>query len=268
MTHDVSAPAGPSSAPVALVTGAGSGIGAAVARRLAADGLRVAVTDLDPAAAEATLASVRSAGGTAAAWRLDVTDESAIEEVAAAAEAALGSLAAVVASAGIVHAAPFTELRRTDWDRVLSVNLTGTLLVFQAVARRLLARGAAGSLVAIASVAGRGGRPMEAHYAASKAGVISLVRSASQALAPSGIRVNAVCPGVVDTEMTRALHEARARETGVAAEDSRAAMVQRIPLRRMASPEEVADAAAWLVSDAAGYITGQSINVDGGLERD
>jgi NAD(P)-dependent dehydrogenase (short-subunit alcohol dehydrogenase family) len=109
---------------------------------------------------------------------------------------------------------------------------------------------------------------MEAHYAASKAGVISLVRSASQALAPSGIRVNAVCPGVVDTQMTRALHEARARATGVPADVSRAEMAERIPLRRIASPEEVAEVAAWLVSDAAGYITGQSINVDGGLERD
>jgi NAD(P)-dependent dehydrogenase (short-subunit alcohol dehydrogenase family) len=237
--------------------------------------MRVAVTDLDATAAAATLASIaagpdgpgaRGAGG--AAWRLDVTDEVAVDAVVEEAEARLGPVTAVVASAGIVHAAPFTELRRADWDRVFAVNLTGTLLVFQAVARRLIARALPGSLVAIASVAGRGGRPMEAHYAASKAGVISLVRSASQALAPSGIRVNAVCPGVVDTAMTRSLHEARARETGVTAEDSRAAMVQRIPLRRVASPEEVADAAAWLVSDAAGYITGQSINVDGGLERD
>jgi NAD(P)-dependent dehydrogenase (short-subunit alcohol dehydrogenase family) len=258
----------PEAATVALVTGAGSGIGAAVARRLAAAGLRVAATDVDGGTAEATVAAITAAGGSARSWVLDVTDEAAVERVVEAAESGLGPVGVVVASAGIVRAAPLLELRRAEWDMVLAVNLTGTLLVFQAVARRLVARGATGSLVAIASVAGRGGRPMEAHYAASKAGVISLVRSASQALAPSGIRVNAVCPGVVDTQMTRALHEARAHATGVPADVSRAEMAERIPLRRIASPDEVADVAAWLASDAAGYVTGQSINVDGGLERD
>jgi NAD(P)-dependent dehydrogenase (short-subunit alcohol dehydrogenase family) len=252
----------------ALVTGGGSGIGAAVARRLAADGLAVAVTDLDGAAAERVAEAINADGGKARAWRLDVTEEADVERVAAAAEAALGTLSVAVASAGIVRAAPFTEIRRADWDQVLAVNLTGTLLVFQAVARRLLAEDLPGSLVAIASVAGRGGRPMEAHYAASKAGVISLVRSASQALAPRGIRVNAVCPGVIDTEMTRALHAARERETGIPASQSRQDMIGRIPLRRMAPPEEVAAAVSWLASDAASYVTGQSVNVDGGLERD
>jgi NAD(P)-dependent dehydrogenase (short-subunit alcohol dehydrogenase family) len=265
--HDdaATAAAGPSAA---LVTGAGSGIGAACARRLAAAGYAVAVTDIDGDAARAVASSIVAGGGRAAAWPLDVTSEDDVDLVVATAATELGQVDVVVASAGIVRSVPFTELRRAEWDRVLAVNLTGTLLVFQVVARRLLAREAPGSLIAIASVAGRGGRPMEAHYAASKAGVISLVRSASQALAPSGIRVNAVCPGIIDTEMTRALHAARERETGIPAEVSRAAMVDRIPLRRIASPGEVAEVAAWLASPAAGYVTGQSINVDGGFERD
>lgn len=261
-------PSVPRAAQAALVTGAGSGIGAAIARRLAATGMPVAVTDLDGAAAERVAASITGAGGTAAAWPLDVTSDGDVASVLDEAERRLGPVSVAVASAGIVRSTPFTEIRRADWDLVMAVNLTGTLLVFQAVTRRLLDRGATGSLVAISSVAGRGGRPMEAHYAASKAGVISLVRSAALALGPHGIRVNALCPGVVDTEMTQALHEARERESGVPAATSRAAMVERIPLRRMALPEEVAEAAAWLVSDAARYITGQSINIDGGLERD
>lgn len=253
---------------VALVTGAGGGIGAAVAQRLAADGLAVAVTDLDGEAAERVTATIAAAGGAAAAWRLDVTDEAAVGQVVADVGRRLGPVSVAVASAGIVRSTPLVDIPLAEWNLVLGINLTGTLLVFQAVARGLLERDEPGCLVAVSSVAGRGGRPMEAHYAASKAGVISLVRSASQAWAPRGIRVNGICPGVVDTEMTRALHEARARETGIAAEVSRAAMVERIPLRRMASAEEVADVAGWLVSADAGYVTGQAINVDGGFERD
>jgi len=253
---------------VALVTGAGAGIGAAVTRRLAADGLAVAVTDLDGDAAGRVAASITGDGGTAAAWRLDVTDEGEVARVVAEADGRMGPVSVLVASAGIVRSTPLVDIPLTEWNLVLAINLTGTLLTFQAVARGLLERGEPGCLVAVSSVSGRGGRPMEAHYAASKAGVISLVRSASLALAPHRIRVNSICPGIVDTEMTRALHDARARETGIPAEVSRAAMVERIPLRRMASADEVAGVAGWLVSDGAGYITGQSINVDGGFERD
>ena len=253
---------------VALVTGAGAGIGAAVARRLAADGLAVAVTDLDGDAAGRVAAAITGEGGTAAAWQLDVTDQGEVGRVVAEAAGRLGPVSVLVASAGIVRSTPLVDIPLAEWNLVLAVNLTGTLLAFQTVARGLLERGEPGCLIAISSVSGRGGRPMEAHYAASKAGVISLVRSASLALAPHGIRVNAICPGVVDTEMTRALHDARARETGIPAEVSRAAIVERIPLRRMASADEVAGVAGWLVSDGAGYITGQSINVDGGFERD
>lgn len=253
---------------VAVVTGGGSGLGAAIARRLARSGLSVAVTDIDGMRARAVADAIRANGGRAASWALDVTDEPAIGRILDEAETELGPVTVAVASAGIVLSSPFTELPRADWDRVLAINLTGTFLLFQAVARRLTGGGRPGSLVAIASVAGRGGRPMEAHYAASKAGVISLVRSASQALAPHGIRVNAICPGVIDTEMTRSLHAARERETGTPAEVSLAAMEARIPLGRIGSPDEVAEVAAFLVSDGGGYITGQSINVDGGFERD
>jgi NAD(P)-dependent dehydrogenase (short-subunit alcohol dehydrogenase family) len=253
---------------VALVTGAGAGIGAACARRLAADGLAVAVTDIDGEAAARVAAAITASGGAATAWRLDVTDEAEVGRVVADTGARLGPVSVVVASAGVVRSRPLVDIPLAEWNQVLAINLTGTLLVFQAVARGLLERDEPGCLLAVASVSGRGGRPMEAHYAASKAGVISLVRSASQALAPRGIRVNAICPGVVDTEMTRALHAARARETGIPAEVSKAAMVERIPLRRMATADEVADVAGWLVSAGAGYVTGQAINVDGGFERD
>lgn len=251
-----------------VITGASGGIGAATARTLARLGHPVALLDLDVPGCEAVASAIRAEGGQAWAGRLDATDPDSVEAALDGAEAALGLVCHAVTSAGIIRKAPFLELDPAAWRRTLDINLTGTWLVFQRVARRMVAGGRSGSLVALSSVAGRSGRANAPDYAASKAGVISVVKSAALALAPHGIRANAVCPGVVDTPMTTAIHEQNARELGITHEESLRRMVAGIPLGRLETPDEVADAIAFLLGDGGRYITGQALNVCGGIEMD
>lgn len=253
---------------VCLVTGGAGGIGAAVARSLAAEGARVAVADSDLAGAERVSREIAKANGSACAQRVDVTSEGSITETLDAVESRFGRITHAVASAGIIGIRPFLDLKAEEWDGTLRVNLTGTFLVFQGVARRLVKAAQPGSLVAISSVAGRGGRPLAADYAASKAGVISLVRSTALALAPHAITVNAVCPGIVDTAMTRGIHAQRSKIDGLTAEESLARLAARIPLGRIETPDDVAHAVVFLLSSDGAYITGQALNVCGGLEFD
>jgi len=251
-----------------LISGAAGGIGAAIGRTLAEAGHAVALGDLDAARCGALVRDLEAAGRRACAVSLDITDAASVEAALDTAEAALGPIDRVVASAGIIAKAPFLELTPEAWDRTIRVNLTGTWLLFQRAARRMVAAQRPGAFVAISSVAGRSGRATAADYAASKAGVISVVRSAALALAAQGIRVNAVCPGVVETPMTEAIHEQAGRELGITREESLARMVAGIPMGRVETPQEVADAVAFLLSDQARYITGQALNVDGGIEMD
>ena len=255
----------------AFVTGAGGGIGRAVVRALAAAGANVAAADLSGAAAEASAAEARALGVSASAHALDVSEPGGVAEAIDEAAERLGALSLGVTCAGVIEVAPALELTERQWDRTLGVNLKGTFFVLQDLARRFRAAGAGavtdGRLVAVASVAGRSGRADALDYAASKAGVISVVRSLALAVAPD-IRVNAVCPGVVDTPMTEAIHSHRSAETGLTVQESMNEMTGRIPLGAMATPEQVASVVAFLLSDEAGHVTGQSINVCGGLERD
>jgi NAD(P)-dependent dehydrogenase (short-subunit alcohol dehydrogenase family) len=253
---------------VILVTGGAGGIGAAVARRLAEDGAHVAVADRELARAEGIASQIAMSGGRASAHRLDVVNDESVRDTVVAVRTRFGAITHAVAAAGIIATHPFLDLTGDDWDRTLAVNLKGTFLTIQAVARQLVDASRGGSLVAISSVAGRGGRPSATDYAASKAGVISLVRSAALALAPNGITVNAVCPGIVDTDMTRAIHAERARLAGVTPAESLARLAATIPLGRMETAEDVANAVAFLLSPEGSYITGQALNVCGGLEFD
>lgn len=249
----------------AVVTGAGGGIGRACARSLAERGARVALLDISADSASLTAEAIGGAGGTTAVYAVDVTDPDAVEEALGRVERDLGPLTLAVGAHGIVRNHPFLELPAADWDATLAVNLKGMFVLLQKAARRAVAHGG-GAMVAVSSVAGRGPRATCADYAASKAGVISLVRSAALALAEHGIRVNAVCPGVVDTEMTRAIHRQKAEIDGITPQESFARQAAKIPLGRIEAPEEIADVVSFLLSAQSSYVTGQALNACGGLE--
>ncbi len=253
---------------VAVVTGAGQGIGRAVALRLAADGFAVALVDLDAAALAESARAVEDRAVPALAVHADLTALDQIARVVEQVQTAWGRIDALVNNAGRELTRPFLEVTAADWDAMLSVNLRTVFFATQLTARAMIAGGVRGCVVNIASIAGRSGRSDQAPYAAAKAGVISVTRSAALALAPHGITVNAVCPGVVDTAMTRRIHDIRARELGVTPEESLRRMVSRIPMGQMARPDDVAAAVAFFCSPGAWYITGQALNVCGGMEMD
>jgi NAD(P)-dependent dehydrogenase (short-subunit alcohol dehydrogenase family) len=240
---------------VVVVTGAANGIGAACARLLAASHARVALWDVDVAAAGALARTLSADASTARAFRCDVARKSEVDEALAATVAAFGAVDILVNNAGIFRAAEFLDIAESDWDAVLDVNLKGAFLVGQAVARAMAAAGG-GAIVNMSSVNGVTAIPTIASYNASKGGIDQLTRAMALALADKGIRVNAVAPGTIATEL------ARKAVLGNAAAEAR--ILGRTPLRRLGDPDEVAAVCAFLVSDAASYMTGEVVYVDGG----
>lgn len=240
---------------VAIVTGAANGIGAATARRLGQEGASVVCADLDLAAAEAVAAEIQAAGGKATAVAVDVTERAQVEAMLAAATAAYDHVDVLANIAGIAHDEPFLEMTDEWWHRILAVNLTGVFYCSQVVARHMVERGIAGRIVNMASTNGLVGEEGLAHYNASKFGVVGLTMTMAIELAPHNIRVNSVCPGLIETRLTRSAIENPEWVKGY---------LPKIPLNRFGKPEEVASAVAYLASTDSGFITGHQLVIDGG----
>jgi NAD(P)-dependent dehydrogenase (short-subunit alcohol dehydrogenase family) len=234
-----------------LVTGAGRGIGAAIATRFVAEGATVALVDHD---AERVSATADGLGSAALPVVVDLRDAAATTEVLAAVVDELGGVGVLVNNAGIFAKVPLLELRVDQWDEMFAVNLRPMLLTIQAVAAGMVAAGV-GRIVNMASMAAKVGTPGEAHYAATKAGVVALTRVAAMELGPAGITVNAVCPGYVLTDMGATTRS----------DEQVAAWCAKTPLGRLQTVEEVAAVVCWLASAEASSCTGQAINVTGGM---
>ncbi|NMR30531.1 SDR family oxidoreductase [Arthrobacter sp. SF27] len=234
-----------------MLTGAAGGIGRATAHFLAQRGHAVVIADLDVAACRSVASEIRAAGGQSIAVGLDVSDPASVDAAVATAQD-LGELKGLVNSAGIVHLGGIRDVSRTDWDRVIGVNLTGTYNLCKAVEPVFTQHG--GSIVNVASTAGRTASTFSSPaYVASKAGVIGLTMSLAHQLAPQGVRVNAVAPGIIDTPMIQGYGPERHEK-----------LLAGIPLGRMGSAEEVAHTIGFLISDESSYVTGQTIAINGG----
>lgn len=246
----------------AVVTGAGSGIGAAIARGYADAGAEVVVADIDLAAARATAGAIGEAGGVGLAHRVDVADEASVEALFACAEERLGGVDVLVNGAGVLRRQPFLEVDEETWELVHRVNSLGPLLCTQAAARRFIAQGAqtrgAGKIVNVCSTSSRRPTGDFTAYAASKAALLSLTQSSAKGLAPHGITVNGIGPGIVDTPLWRAdalTLQDRALEDYTSG----------IPLGRLSVPEDLVPTAVFLASGDSDYMTGQLLMVDGGM---
>lgn len=258
----------------AMVTGAGTGIGRAIAQRLAAEGAWVAVTDRDEASARQTAEDIRQAGGEAQAFFLDVTQPQSIANALQQVIAARGRLDIWVNNAGVSTMNRFTELSEHDWDFNMNVNAKGVFLCSQHAARQMMqqppdSQGIRGRIINIASMAGkRGNAPFLAHYVASKFAVVGLTQAMAGELAPFGILVNAVCPGYVQTSMQARELVWEAELRGTTPEAVKQLYINDTPLGRLETPEDVARVVAFLASEDASFITGEAINVNGGAWMD
>ncbi len=249
----------------AVVTGAARGIGYSIAEAYARHGASVALIDLDTdTTARAAHEIAESTGATTVAHALDVCDETATSEAAGAIEARLGVVDIVVPNAGILVLKPALDLSAADLERVIAVNLVGAFVTATSFVRRMVATGTPGQVVFTSSLFGTRGGAGNSAYSASKFAVLGLAQSMAAELAPAGIRVNAVCPGQVDSLMLDQLFADRAAATGSTAEHERAQFLHDIPMGGLGRPSEVADTYVYLACDLSSYVTGQHVVVDGG----
>lgn len=249
-----------------FVTGGNKGIGRGIATRFASEGAKVAIAAVETDTAEAAEAIAAETGAEVIGLKLDVTDARAVAETYAEAESRLGALSVSVQNAGVITIAKVEDLTEREWDLNLDVNTKGVFLCCQEAVRRFRASGTKGRLVNTASGQARQGFIYTPHYAASKFGVVGLTQSLAKELAAEGITVNAICPGIIHTEMWDYNDRVWGAMLGdYAPGELMAEWVEGIPMKRAGTPAEVGALVAFLASDDAAYITGQTVNVDGGL---
>lgn len=246
---------------IAIVTGAASGIGKAIAERYIAEGASVVIADIDIEKAEKTATEL---GAKAKAVHFDVTDEASIKQLILSTESHFGAVDILVNNAAIFNLAPITEITRAQYHQIFSVNVEGLLFTMQAVANHMIAHNKAGKIINMASQAGRRGEPLVATYCASKAAVISLTQSAGLGLIKQGIHVNAISPGVVDTDMWDVVDSQFAVYEQLPLGEKKRRVGKAVPYGRMGKATDLVGAAVFLASDDADYIVAQTLNVDGG----
>ncbi|MDG6926300.1 MAG: 3-oxoacyl-ACP reductase FabG [Nitrososphaerota archaeon] len=248
-----------------MITGAGGGIGRAVASAFARERADIFATDVKEETARQTGKEVVAVGGNCVADRLDVRSETDIQRSVGRCLEALGKVDILVNCAGILTILPFDKITQELWDGTMEVNARGTFQTCKAVASHMVTRGGGGKIVNVSSIAGKNGGAYYTHYCASKFAVIGITKSLALELAPHGINVNAVCPGDVQTEMLEYEFRTHSRIRGIPEEELRKQWAARVPLGRLALPEDVADIIVFLASRKADYMTGQSLNVSGGM---
>jgi 2-hydroxycyclohexanecarboxyl-CoA dehydrogenase len=241
---------------IAIVTGAGQGIGRGIAEKLAAEGATVVVTDVNEATAKETAAAIDPGESCAVGIRADVTSRESVEAMVEQVHRQFGRIDVLVNNAGWDKASPFVDSDPADWDRVMAINLYGVLHTCKAVLP-LMAEQGAGHVVNLASDAGRVGSSGEAVYSAAKGGVIAFTKAVAREMARHGVNANAVCPGPTDTALFASMGGDNPR--------LREALTKAIPFRRLAQPADLANVVAFLASDEASYVTGQTVSVSGGL---
>jgi len=244
----------------ALVTGGAQGIGRGIAAALAAQGFRVAIADLNIEAATQTAKDLTEAGGTVIAVEVNITDTDSVQAGLRSVETDLGAVEIVVNNAGWDDFMPFTATSEDFWDKILDLNFKGALRVTQAVLPGMIER-KFGRIVNIGSDAGRVGSSLEAVYSGAKGGIIAFTKTLAREVATSGITVNAVCPGPTDTPALRKFADGAGQD----ADKVISGMVRAVPMKRLGTPEDVGPAVAFFASDAAAFITGQTLSVSGGL---
>jgi NAD(P)-dependent dehydrogenase (short-subunit alcohol dehydrogenase family) len=265
---------------IAIVTGAGQGIGKGVALRLAREGAYIVIAEYNAETAEQTADEARALGVRAMPYQIDLSDVTQIQPMVDAVVREFGRIDILVNNAGRVQTKPMLVLTEEDWDHIVDTNQRGLFFCLQAVAKQMIAQipdeirdadrapRSFGKIVNFSSVAGRSGRPNSTHYSAAKTAVLSITKSAALALARYNINVNAVCPGMVLTAMWQEIDQANQRMRGLQPGEWIKRAIETVPLKRAAEPEDIAAAVAFLCSPDADYITGQALNVDGGLEMD
>lgn len=252
-----------------IVTGGGRGIGAEMSKALAAEGAGVLVADIEEGLAHETARAIEAAGGRAVPFRVDVRDRAGNVAMVEAAVRAFGGLDAIFNNAGIAQVRPFLEITEEDWRRVMDVNGLGVLIGMQEAARQMVRQGKGGSIVNTASIAGKQGYEPLAHYSASKFAVVALTQAGARAFAKHGIRCNAICPGVVATDMWKLIDKGF-QEIGATKQDNEAfeMFARTALLGRGSRPDDLAGVAVFLASRESAFMTGQTLLVDGGIVLD